>query len=96
MVLRNSEIVVPQEIAQSRFLFVRHGLSNGNLQYAARGTDSWFDETLYDAELSDKGVEQCEQSITKQLLSKVDLTHCLVSPLRRAQSTAYYLLKDHP
>ena len=58
--------------------------------------DSWKDPTLCDAELSNEGIEQALTSDAKQQLASMKLDYVIVSPMKRAIQTAYYLLKDHP
>ena len=55
-----------------------------------------YETRLIDAEISEKGISDCERSVTRTYLQQMDLQCVIVSPLRRCMQTAYHLLKDHP
>ena len=90
------KVQIPHDIAQSRYLFVRHGESAANVASKAVGAASLSDRQLYDACLTTEGVKQCEESISRDYLSQIELQYVMVSPMRRAMQTAYHLLKNHP
>ena len=90
------KVQIPHEIAASHYLFVRHAESAANVASRDFGKASLSDSKLYDARLTQSGIKQCEESITRDYLHQTELEYVMVSPMRRAMQTAYYLLKDHP
>ena len=49
---------------------------------------------MIDAELCEEGVEECLQSEVRTKIAQHEIACVVVSPMRRAMQTAYYLLKD--
>jgi broad specificity phosphatase PhoE len=90
------KVQIPHEIANSHYLFVRHGESEANVASRTIGKANLSDSKLYDARLTQAGIAQCEESITRDYLHETALEYVMVSPMRRAMQTAYHLLKDHP
>ena len=53
-------MVSSQEMAEKphdKFYFIRHAVSNANEAYREIGKDSWWDTSLFDAALSENGIE---------------------------------------
>ncbi len=69
-----------------QFFFLRHGESLWNLKKLCQGK--------IDIELSDKGIKEAENFGKKS--SHLPISHIFTSPLKRAQTTAQILQKNHP
>ena len=94
------KVQIPYEILNAQYLFVRHAEieneSEANVASKQFGKISLSNSKLYDARLTQNGIKQCEESITRDYLHQTELEYVMVSPMRRAMQTAYHLLKEHP
>ena len=90
------KVQIPYEILNAQYLLVRHAESEANVASKEFGKVSLSNSKLYDARLTQTGIKQCEESITRDYLHQTELEYVMVSPMRRAMQTAYHLLKEHP
>ena len=77
-----------------KIIFIRHGETDYNIDFAKKGAKIKYDINYLDGHLNSNGIKQAEK--TAEIFKNIDVEAIYVSPLYRTLESASIIFKNHP